>query len=102
MRDKHRYFLVESTTEVSGDEQTYMNNLSKELMRCIGETKYHRVNPKLMKFVDKNTFIIKTNLIGASDLVLALTLTKRINNSDTAFYTLRSSGTIKALLSSRA
>ena len=97
MRDKRRYLLVETSEKITDDERTFSNNLYQGLSRAIGEMGYHHVSPKVMKIVDENHFIIRSNLDGTGTLVAALALVKRINNSDIAFYTLKSSGTIRAV-----
>jgi RNase P/RNase MRP subunit POP5 len=97
MRDKKRYLLVESTIPLGTDERSFSHSLYKEIIRCIGETSYHKINPKFMKFVSDNRFIIKSGLSGAGQLVLAFALIKKIDTKETGFYTLKSSGTIKAL-----
>ncbi len=100
MRDKHRYLLVEASSAVREDDREFGPALYRELSRCVGEANMHRVNLKYVKQVDQKTFVLKSSLDGARDLVLALALVKRVNGADIAFYTLKSSGTIKALLSS--
>ena len=99
MRDKKRYLLVESTVPINEDERSFGNALYREIIIAIGEIGYHRVNPKLMKITNEKRFIIKSSLEGASQLVLAFALIKRLKNAEAAFYTLKSSGTMKALQS---
>ena len=97
IKDKHRYVMVETISPLVGDEKEFFYNLTKEISRCVGEANLHKVNPKLMKFVDNRHMIIKSSLQGVHDLILSLALIKRVNGTDIAFYTLKSSGTIKAL-----
>ncbi len=97
MRDKKRYLLVETTAKINGDPKEFGNTLYREIIRCIGESSYHIVNPKLVKMVGENRFVIKSSLEGTGQLILAFALMKRIGETETAFYTLKSSGTIKAL-----
>ncbi len=98
MRDKHRYLLVEMSNETQLNDREFYALLSRELIRCIGEMHFHKVNPWFMKFVGKRSFILKSSLDGVNSLTLALALIKRLNTEPMAFYTLKSSGTIKALL----
>lgn len=98
MRDKQRYLLVETNFRISEDERELAGSLGRELIRCIGEASYHKVNPKLMKILGSNRFIMKSSLEGMSQLILAFSLVKRMNNADAAFYTLKTSGTIRTLL----
>lgn len=100
MRDKHRYILVEAGTDIDDDEiGDFSSGLYSGLMHCIGEANYHRVNPKIVDFVSKNRFIMKSSLSGSGFLIGALALIKMVNNRETYFYTLKTSGTIKALSS---
>ncbi len=99
MRDKKRYILVETSVKISEDERSFSHSLYNELIRCIGEINYNKVNPKVMKLVGQNKFIIKSSLEGTTQLVLAFALIKKVGNKEMAFYTLKTSGTIKALLS---
>lgn len=99
MRDKKRYVLVEASVKISEDERSFSNSLYKELIRCIGEINYHKVNPRVMKLVGEKRFIIRSSLEGTGQLVLAFALIKKINNTEMSFYTLKSSGTIKAVSS---
>ncbi|MFI5412266.1 MAG: Rpp14/Pop5 family protein [Candidatus Micrarchaeales archaeon] len=97
MRDKKRYVLVETSIKISEDERGFSHSLYKELIRCIGEINYHNVNPKFIKFVGQNRFIIRASLDGTAELILAFALIKKIGDKEISFYTLKSSGTIKAL-----
>lgn len=97
MRDKRRYLLVETSGKITYDEKTFSNAVQKELLRCIGEINYHKVNPKFMKLVDDNHFIIRSSLDGIGQLVLAFSLIKKTGDAEMSFYTLKSSGTIRAV-----
>ncbi|MCL5429893.1 MAG: Rpp14/Pop5 family protein [Candidatus Marsarchaeota archaeon] len=102
MRDKQRYVLVEMADmegpEKDVNENEFWISFSRELMKCVGEANYHKINPKFVKSVNKKAFVVRSSLEGTSDFVLATSLMKRLDNSDAAFYTLKSSGTIRALL----
>ncbi|MGC8571942.1 MAG: Rpp14/Pop5 family protein [Candidatus Micrarchaeia archaeon] len=97
MKDKMRYILVKTTYNIDEDPE-FFKNLNRELMREIGELNYADVNPKLMLVLNDNLFIMKVSLAGFSMLVSALSFIKKINNKQAAFYTIKSSGTIKALI----
>ena len=98
MREKQRYLLVEANFQIGNDERQFGSSLSREIIRCLGEMNYHRVNPRLMKITGGNRFIMRSSLEGIGALVLSFALIKRIDNIDAAFYTLKASGTIKTLL----
>lgn len=94
MREKHRYILVDSTESMEGME----NKLYNQLFYTIGSSEYSNVNPKII-FARGRSVLIKCSLQGFSRLVLALTFIKSIDKMPIAFYTIKTSGTIRALLS---
>ncbi len=98
MREKHRYVLVESGMDVKEpDRENFAFGLRNALLHYIGESNYHRANPKIVEFTSQNRFIMRSSLWGYGQLVAALALIKKVNGSDYYFYTLKSSGTLKAL-----
>lgn len=96
IRDKRRYLLVE-TAEPLGDADTE-RALYKELIRVIGEEEYPIVNPRFVKAIDSQHFIIRSSAEGQGKLVLALAFMRAMNGKPNAFYTLGASGTIRALM----
>lgn len=98
MREKRRYILVQSTIEVAESaRREFELELFKELLHNIGEINYFRANPKIMKFLDNRTFVLKCNLAKYKDTVVALTFMKRLAGKEVGFYTLNASGTLSAL-----
>ncbi|MGC8538162.1 MAG: Rpp14/Pop5 family protein [Candidatus Micrarchaeia archaeon] len=93
MREKHRYILVESTASMEGME----NKLYNQLFYAIGSAEYSKVNPKIIS-AKGNSVLIRCSLAGFGKLVLALTFIKSIDKNPIAFYTIKASGTIRALL----
>ena len=81
-----------------GDRNELEGLFYKDLSHTIGEIDYNMVNPRIVKYLDGKTFIMKVDNEGLSKAVLALSLMRRLGQSEQAFYTLLSSGTIKALL----
>jgi RNase P/RNase MRP subunit POP5 len=69
----------------------------KELGRMIGEMNYNRVNPRITKGLSATTFVMRVDNDGLAQAVRALALMRQLDRQETAFYTLLSSGTIKAL-----
>jgi len=98
IREKHRYLLVEMSGETKLNEKEFYALLARELIRCIGEMNFHRVNARFMKFTSSKSFVIRSSLEGIGSLTLAFALIKRLSAEPLSFYTLKSSGTIKALL----
>ncbi|HUC38512.1 MAG TPA: Rpp14/Pop5 family protein [Candidatus Acidoferrum sp.] len=100
MKEKHRYILVESGTPVNERErEDFSFGLYNAMLHCVGEAAYHKVNPKVIKFVTEKRFLLKSTLQGSGVLIAALAMMKKVNGRDTYFYTLKTSGTIKAISS---
>jgi len=97
MKNKIRYVLIESLSEIK-NESAFWRFLNQELLKFIGELNYSNVNPRFMGLVDKKRFVIGSDLNGVDILVASLALIKNIDREETAFYTLKTSGTLKALL----
>ena len=100
VRIKHRYVLVrfefEDSAHVQNLEDKVKHGLRNELIANIGSLRYHIVNPYVIK-VDSGTLIIRCSLEGMPMLIAALAVIKSIGNENVAFYTIKSSGTIRAL-----
>jgi RNase P/RNase MRP subunit POP5 len=97
MKNKIRYILVESTSDIV-NEALFWRSLSRELIKCIGELNYHLVNPRLIGLIDSKNFVIRAELKSVNMLIVSLALIKNIDNKEIAFYTLKTSGTLKALI----
>ncbi len=95
MKKKYRYLLIESSLEIR-DKSQFNIQLFNELINIIG-LNYYKVNPRIVSFIDKNTFIIKCSNSYISFLILAFTFIKFLNKNPIYFYTLKSSGTIKSI-----
>ena len=99
MRRKIRYILTESAKPVlETDRSQFEQQLYRAMLHSIGELNYHKTNPKIIRFMDEKRFILRCSLEGYKAALLALAIIKRLDDKETAFYTLKSSGTIKALL----
>lgn len=88
--------MVESAVQIP-DKEEFKRQFYRELLLVLGELGYHRVNPRIIKFLDSSRFIMKADLEGVSEAIRATALINRIGERNTAFYTIGSSGTIKAL-----
>lgn len=98
MRDKRRYILVESTTEIiESSKRDFENSFYRELLHNLGEINYFRANPKIVKFVGNKRFILKCSLAQYKETINAMTFIKHLNSKEIGFYTLNASGTISAL-----
>lgn len=92
MRAKHRYVLIDSI----GYDANMQDGLISELHRQIGPMDYHSVNPRMLQI--KGKLVVRCHLVGLSRLINALTMIKSVNGKETAFYTIKTSGTIRSLL----
>ncbi len=97
-RDKHRYLLIETSLDIR-NENLFEQNLYKCMIDIVGQIHYHRINPKIIEIIDKRHFIIRVGLLGLNEAILSFSMIKRLNEEKIGFYTLRSSGTLKALRS---
>jgi RNase P/RNase MRP subunit POP5 len=96
MRTKRRYIIVECLPDLA-----YIKDFDRELaggmLSVIGQIRFHKSNPRVIQVMDGTHFILKVDLEGYEDSVLSLTMLKRLAGKECAFYTLKSSGTLKAL-----
>ncbi len=99
IRQKHRYVLVRVTGEAA-ELPDLSDAVQLELLREIGSLEYHKVNPKVISW-EPNLMMIRCSLQGLGKLALALAMIKRVNGRTAAFYTVRTSGTIRALLAKK-
>ncbi len=98
MKIKRRYLLVECSTAIGERDRTlFERRLGAALLAQIGTMHYPSVNPKITGFVNERRFVMRASLEGHKELALALAMIKKLDSTETAFYTLKSSGTIKAL-----
>ena len=96
--EKRRYLLVKSTADLDMREGgSFAHDFLKELLHNIGEVNYHSANPRIMKYMGGNQFVLRCNLERYRDTLIALTFMKRVGGVETGFYTLNASGTIRAL-----
>jgi RNase P/RNase MRP subunit POP5 len=96
VRVKHRYVLVESAAEAGGTGAA----LQAELLRQMGGMLYPRANPKVLDVGGR--LVIRCSLDGLGSLIVALSMIKAMDGRPAAFYTIRTSGTLRALLSKEA
>ena len=98
IRDKRRYILVTSSRPVTEPERKrFEAELYSALMTQLGEAEYFRANPKIIKFAGRDSFILKVMHERYEQSIVALTLIKSMSGKPIGLYTLKSSGTIRAL-----
>ncbi len=95
-RAKRRYILVRSSAPINAITIQY--RLGDSLLSFMGAEEYANAMPKVVKQMDDNTFIMRVNRGSERKLVLALSFIKNLGSGPLGFYTLRTSGSIAALL----
>ncbi len=99
MKIKRRYLLVECAEPVAERDRTRFERvLCEALLSQMGADRYSCANPKIAGFVDERHFVMRANLECYAELVLGLALVRKLNGRKAALFTLRSSGTLRALL----
>ena len=98
VRDKQRYVLVETSIENGMRQKKQLETqFYQDLAMMLGLINYHKVNPRVIRYIDDTRFIIRLRNELPS-LITALALMREFNSKRVAFYTLKSSGTIAALM----
>ncbi len=102
LRDKKRYIMVEATSELNTEKEELDRELKQAVLALTGQLGYYDISPKLVSVVDSRHFVIRCKLKGYEKMLLASALIKRLGATETGLYTLKSSGTIKALMKEKA
>lgn len=99
MREKRRYIHILSSRPVLEQERKrFEAELYSALMSQLGEAEYFKANPKIIKFNGRDKFILKVMHERYEQSIVALTLIKSMSGKPIGFYTMKSSGTIKAVV----
>ena len=97
MKRKYRHILVNSKSDANLSDKRYEMQIRDAFLDFLGEEKFVHANPHVEKAIDKRNFIIGCTRGSEGDVILALAFIKSIGNEKNAFYTLKTSGTIKGL-----
>ena len=97
---KRRYVLVESSRAFDITNKLNWAGLKGELYRFFGEKQYMESNLFPLKQLTDKKFIIRVSRGTEKHAILALSFVHKIGPSEIGFYTLKTSGTIRALTSS--
>ncbi len=102
IREKRRYILIEASEPLDMDSgrHEFERDLHSALMAELGGIHYFAANPKFVLKLGSTAFIMKCSLIGFSDTVRAFAMIRSVGGRELGFYTLKSSGTIRALKAS--
>ena len=102
IRDKKRYIMIEASSELNMGKEELDRALKQAVLSLVGQLGYYDISPKLISLADSRHFVVRCKLRGYERMLLASALIKRIGATETGLYTLKSSGTIKALMKGKA
>ncbi len=91
-KNKHRYLLIKSSVPLEG---LNAHDIKKAVFERMG-MRFHIAALKVIE-MQGSTLVIRCSLKSFDEVVAALTMTKELGGRRIAFYTLKSSGTIRAL-----
>ena len=97
IKRKLRYVLVECSRDF--DPASEGRGLEKELLRVMGEHSFADANPRFVDRCRGNAFVVSVNRGTERNAILALAFVKNIGGQDVGFYSIRTSGTMRKLLS---
>jgi RNase P/RNase MRP subunit POP5 len=96
-RHKNRYILVESSDILNTRQYDTASSLMSAFHSQVGNVGFSEMSPKLMHQVNDRVFIMRINRDHERKAVLALAFIKSVGNRKIGLYTIRISGTIRAL-----
>jgi len=98
MRDKRRYLTIMSSRPILLQERPQFEaSFYSALLVQLGESEYFRANPKIMKFMGHDHFMLRVSLERYEKSIVGITFIKSIQGKPIGLYTTKASGTIKAL-----
>lgn len=98
-KQKNRYVLVEATEPVGEADRAIADGMMAGILREMGAVAYLDANPKIVSRQGDRFFVIRVNRGYEGILALALSFVKEAGGTKIAFYTLKTSGTIRKILS---
>ena len=99
LKNKRRHILVRMSGSFAIGNENNWNELRNALLLFLGEQAFSEARPKLIRILGPDRFIMGCARGSEDRLVLALSFVKRLGSERLGFYTLKTSGTIKGLLS---
>ncbi|MDE1856395.1 MAG: Rpp14/Pop5 family protein, partial [Candidatus Micrarchaeota archaeon] len=97
LKRKNRYVLIEASKPLDATDRDTWSEIRAEMLKFLGEKAYVDANPFLVGQVDGSRFIFRVSRNTERQVILALAFIKRAKALQVGFYTLKTSGTIKAL-----
>ncbi len=99
LKRKLRYILVETSRDFDAADRRAIGELESALMGFMGEHQYADANFRVATMCGGNTFIASVNRGAERSVLLSLSFVRRLGNRDIGIYTIRTSGTMRKLLS---
>jgi RNase P/RNase MRP subunit POP5 len=98
IRDKRRYLTIMSSRPILQQERAaFEASFYSALLVQLGEAEYFKANPKIMKFMDHDHFLLRVSLERYEESIVGITFIKSIQGKPIGLYTTKASGTIRAL-----
>ena len=95
LKRKNRYILVEASSPL--DAVAESRSIEAAMLRALGELYYSEANPKVVAQSDPTLFAIRVNRGQEGRVILALSFAREISGRKMGLYTLKTSGTLRAL-----
>ena len=90
---RKRYILIASASVIEGEfERMFLG----KMMNILGVIDYSKAHLKIIK-KESNTFILQVNLEFMGKAICATSMINEIGDKPHAFYTIKTSGTIKGI-----
>jgi RNase P/RNase MRP subunit POP5 len=98
IRDKRCYLTIMSSRPIpAADRGSFEASFYSALLLQLGEAEYFRANPKIMKFIGSDRFMLRVLLERYEQAIVGVTFIKSLGGRPIGLYTMKASGTIRAL-----
>ncbi len=98
LRRKVRYVLVEASEGLDLRDKATADDLERGLAGILGELHFADANPRISAQYSDKVFVLRMNRGTEASIILALSFIQELNRRPIGFYTIKTSGTINALL----
>jgi len=98
-KQKNRYVLVEASAPIDTSDRAVSSELVEAIIDEIGALEYASAFPKVMSQLGDRSFVLRVNRGHESTIILALSFVKSVQGREMGFYTIKTSGTIRKLVS---
>ena len=98
MRKKNRYILIRSTVPMDMNDKNVQHEFSDAILKIMGIHDYSAANPRIMKSLVGNMFIVRVSRSMERKYILASAFAKKIGTQNIGFQTIKISGSISTLI----